>query len=145
MTYKVEDAAFVGDTLFMPDYGTARADFPGGDASRLYRSIRRLMALPDDTRLFMCHDYKAPGRDNYAWETTVHEEREKNVHVRDGVSEEAFVAMRNARDSTLSAPRLLLPSIQVNIRAGKFPPAHSNGVRYLTIPVKFKNTEALVA
>lgn len=145
VTYKVEDAAFVGDTLFMPDYGTARADFPGGDASRLYRSIRRLMALPDDTRLFMCHDYKAPGRDNYAWETTVHEEREKNVHVRDGVSEEAFVAMRNARDSTLSAPRLLLPSIQVNIRAGKFPPAHSNGVRYLTIPVKFKNTEALVA
>jgi glyoxylase-like metal-dependent hydrolase (beta-lactamase superfamily II) len=145
VTYKVEDAAFVGDTLFMPDYGTARADFPGGDASRLYRSIRRLMALPDDTRLFMCHDYKAPGRDNYAWETTVREEREKNVHVRDGVSEEAFVAMRNARDSTLSAPRLLLPSIQVNIRAGKFPPAHSNGVRYLTIPVKFKNIEALVA
>lgn len=145
VTYKIADAAFVGDTLFMPDYGTARADFPGGDAHRLYRSIRRLMALPEDTRLFMCHDYKAPGRSNYAWETTVREERDKNVHVKDGVSEETFVAMRNARDSTLSAPRLLLPSIQVNIRAGKFPPAHSNGVRYLTIPVKFKNSEALVA
>jgi glyoxylase-like metal-dependent hydrolase (beta-lactamase superfamily II) len=145
VTYKIEDAAFVGDTLFMPDYGTARADFPGGDAHRLYRSIRRLMALPEDTRLFMCHDYKAPGRSNYAWETTVREERDKNVHVKDGVSEEAFVAMRKARDSTLSAPRLLLPSIQVNIRAGKFPPAHSNGVRYLTIPVKFKNSEALAA
>jgi len=145
VTYKIEDTAFVGDTLFMPDYGTARADFPGGDAHRLYRSIRRLMALPDDTRLFMCHDYKAPGRNVYAWETTVREERDKNVHVKDGVSEEAFVAMRDARDSTLSAPRLLLPSIQVNIRAGKFPPAHRNGVSYLTIPVKFKNTEALVA
>jgi glyoxylase-like metal-dependent hydrolase (beta-lactamase superfamily II) len=145
VTYKIEDAAFVGDTLFMPDYGTARADFPGGDAHRLYRSIRRLMALPEDTRLFMCHDYKAPGRSNYAWETTVREERDKNVHVKDGVSEEAFVAMRNARDATLSAPRLLLPSIQVNIRAGKFPPAHSNGVRYLAIPVKFKNSEALAA
>ena len=145
VTYKIEDAAFVGDTLFMPDYGTARADFPGGDAHRLYRSIRRLMALPEDTRLFMCHDYKAPGRSNYAWETTVREERDKNVHVKDGVSEETFVAMREARDATLSAPRLLLPSIQVNIRAGKFPPAHSNGVRYLAIPVKFKNSEALAA
>jgi glyoxylase-like metal-dependent hydrolase (beta-lactamase superfamily II) len=145
VTYKIGDTAFVGDTLFMPDYGTARADFPGGDARRLYRSIHRLMALPENTRLFMCHDYKAPGRNNYAWETTVREERDKNVHVKDGVTEDAFVAMRNARDSTLSAPRLLLPSIQVNIRAGKFPPAHSNGVRYLTIPVKFKNIEALVA
>jgi glyoxylase-like metal-dependent hydrolase (beta-lactamase superfamily II) len=128
ITYKVEDAAFVGDTLFMPDYGTARADFPGGDAHQLYRSIRKLLALPPATRLFMCHDYKAPGRDAYAWETTVQEEREKNVHVKDGVSEDAFVAMRTARDSTLSAPRLLLPSIQVNMRAGKFPPAHANGV-----------------
>ncbi len=145
ITYKIADAAFVGDTLFMPDYGTARADFPGGDAHRLYRSIRKLMALPPDTRLFMCHDYKAPGRDTYAWETTVREEHEKNVHVKDGVSEDAFVAMRNARDATLSAPRLLLPSIQVNIRAGKFPPAHTNGVHYLTIPVKFKNAEALAA
>ena len=145
VTYKVEDAAFVGDTLFMPDYGTARADFPGGDAHRLYQSIRKLLALPANTRLFMCHDYKAPGRDTFAWETTVGEERENNVHVKDGVSEEAFVALRNARDATLSAPRLLLPSIQVNIRAGKFPPAHTNGVRYLTIPVRFKNTDALAA
>ena len=144
ITYKVEDAAFVGDTLFMPDYGTARADFPGGDAHQLYRSIRKLLALPPATRLFMCHDYKAPGRDAYAWETTVQEEREKNVHVKDGVSEDAFVAMRTARDSTLSAPRLLLPSIQVNMRAGKFPPAHANGVSYLTIPVKFKNAQTLL-
>jgi glyoxylase-like metal-dependent hydrolase (beta-lactamase superfamily II) len=143
VTYKIEDAAFVGDTLFMPDYGTARADFPGGDARQLYRSIRKLLALPPDTRLFMCHDYKAPGRDKYAWETTVREERENNVHAKDGVSEDAFVAMRNARDATLAAPRLLLPSIQVNIRAGKFPPAHANGVRYLTIPVKFKTTAAV--
>jgi glyoxylase-like metal-dependent hydrolase (beta-lactamase superfamily II) len=143
ITYKIEDAAFVCDTLFMPDYGTARADFPGGDARELYRSIRKLMALPPETRLFMCHDYKAPGRDTYARETTVHEERENNVHVKDGVSEGAFVAMRTARDATLSAPRLLLPSIQVNMRAGKFPPAHSNGVRYLTIPVKFRNAEAV--
>ena len=145
ITYKIADAAFVGDTLFMPDYGTARADFPGGDAHQLYHSIRKLMALPPNTRLFMCHDYKAPGRDVYAWETTVQEEREKNVHVKDGISEDTFVAMRNARDATLSAPRLLLPSIQVNMRAGKFPPAHTNGVRYLTIPVKFKNAKALAA
>ncbi len=144
ITYKVEDAAFVGDTLFMPDYGTARADFPGGDAHRLYRSIKKVLALSPETRLFMCHDYKAPGRDTYAWETTVREEREKNIHVKEGVSEDEFVAMRNARDATLSTPRLLLPSIQVNIRAGKFPPAHANGVRYLTIPVKFKNAEAVL-
>ncbi len=144
ITYKIGDAAFVGDTLFMPDYGTARADFPGGDAHRLYRSIHKLLALPPNTRLFMCHDYKAKGRDVYAWETTVQEERDKNVHVKDGVSEDAFVAMRNTRDATLAAPRLLLPSIQVNMRAGKFPPAHTNGVRYLTIPVKFKNAEALL-
>jgi glyoxylase-like metal-dependent hydrolase (beta-lactamase superfamily II) len=139
VTYKVEDAAFVGDTLFMPDFGTARADFPGGDAHLLYRSIKRLLALPPETRLFMCHDYKAPGRDDYAWETTVRDERAHNVHVRDGVGEDAFVTMRQARDATLAAPRLLLPSIQVNIRAGKFPPAHANGVSYLTIPVKFKH------
>jgi glyoxylase-like metal-dependent hydrolase (beta-lactamase superfamily II) len=138
VSYKVADAVFVGDTLFMPDYGTARADFPGGDAHQLYRSIRRLLALPPGTRLFMCHDYKAPGRDAYAWETTVQEERERNVHVHDGVSEDAFVRMRTARDATLSAPTLLLPSIQVNIRAGRFPPAEANGVRYLAIPVKFK-------
>ena len=143
VTYKIENAAFVGDTLFMPDYGTARADFPGGDAHMLFRSIQRVLALPPETRLYMCHDYKAPGRDSYAWETTVRDERANNVHVKDGVSEDAFVAMRNKRDATLSAPRLLLPSIQVNIRAGKFPPAHANGVRYLTIPVKFKNLEAV--
>jgi glyoxylase-like metal-dependent hydrolase (beta-lactamase superfamily II) len=142
ITYKIEDAAFVGDTLFMPDYGTARADFPGGDAHKLYHSIRKLMALPETTRLFMCHDYKAPGRSVYAWETSVKEERENNVHVKEGVTEDAFVSMREARDATLSAPRLLLPSIQVNIRAGKFPPAHVNGVSYLTIPVKFKNAGA---
>jgi glyoxylase-like metal-dependent hydrolase (beta-lactamase superfamily II) len=138
ITYKIEDAAFVGDTLFMPDYGTARADFPGGDAHQLFRSIKRVMALSPETRLFMCHDYKAPGRDHYAWETTVAEERETNVHVKEGVEEEKFVAMRTARDAKLSAPRLLLPSIQVNIRAGRFPAAEANGVHYLTIPVKLK-------
>ena len=136
ISYKIGDAVFVGDTLFMPDYGTARADFPGGDAHQLYQSIQRLLALPKETRLFMCHDYKAPGRDTYVWETTVADERANNVHVREGVSEADFVAMREARDKTLSAPRLLLPSIQVNIRAGRFPPAQANGVRYLTIPVK---------
>jgi len=136
MSYKIGDAVFVGDTLFMPDYGTARADFPGGDARTLYRSIQKLLALPPETRLFMCHDYKAPGRDTYAWETTVGEERERNVHVGKGVTEDQFVAMREKRDATLAAPVLLLPSIQVNIRAGKFPPAESNGVRYLKIPVK---------
>jgi glyoxylase-like metal-dependent hydrolase (beta-lactamase superfamily II) len=145
ITYKIEDAAFVGDTLFMPDYGTARADFPGGDAHRLYQSIRKVLALPPATRLFMCHDYKAPGRNVYAWETTVAEERANNVHVKDGVGEAAFVTLRNARDATLSAPRLLLPSIQVNIRAGKFPPARVNGVNYLTIPVRFKNAAAMVS
>jgi glyoxylase-like metal-dependent hydrolase (beta-lactamase superfamily II) len=138
ISYKIEDAVFVGDTLFMPDYGTARADFPGGDAHRLYRSIQRLLSLPPQTRLFMCHDYKAPGRDRYAWETTVAEERRNNVHVGRGIGEDEFVAIRNARDATLSAPTLLLPSIQVNIRAGRFPAAEQNGVRYLKIPVKFK-------
>lgn len=138
ISYKVEDAVFVGDTLFMPDYGTARADFPGGDAHKLYHSIKRVLALPPATRLFMCHDYKAPGRNSYAWETTVQEQRDKNVHVGAGRTEEEFVAMRTARDATLSAPTLLLPSIQVNIRAGAFPPAEDNGVRYLKIPVTFK-------
>jgi glyoxylase-like metal-dependent hydrolase (beta-lactamase superfamily II) len=137
ISYKIEDAVFVGDTMFMPDYGTARADFPGGDAHKLYHSIQRLLALPPETRLFMCHDYKAPGRDTYAWETTVAEGR-NNVHLKDGVTEEEFVAMRTARDAQLAAPRLLLPSIQTNIRAGKFPPAEANGVRYLMIPVKLK-------
>jgi glyoxylase-like metal-dependent hydrolase (beta-lactamase superfamily II) len=138
ISYRIGDAVFVGDTLFMPDYGTARADFPGGDAHNLYRSIERILGLPPQTRLFMCHDYKAPGRDQYAWETTVAEQREKNVQVHKGVKEEEFVAKRNARDATLSAPMLLLPSIQVNIRAGRFPAAETNGVRYLKIPVKFK-------
>jgi len=136
IAYKIGDAVFVGDTLFMPDYGTARADFPGGDARRLYRSIKRLLALPPDTRLFMCHDYKAPGRDEYAWETTVAEERAHNAHVKDGVSEDDFVAMREARDATLAAPELLMPSIQVNMRAGHLPPADANGVQYLKIPVR---------
>jgi glyoxylase-like metal-dependent hydrolase (beta-lactamase superfamily II) len=135
VSYQIEDAVFVGDTLFMPDYGTARADFPGGDARTLYRSIRRLLALPLRTRLFMCHDYKAPGRDDYAWETTVAEQRAGNIHVRDGVGEDEFVAMRQRRDATLAAPALLLPSIQVNIRAGCLPSAESNGVRYLKIPI----------
>lgn len=138
IAYLVGDAAFVGDTLFMPDYGTARADFPGGDARTLYRSIRRLLDLPGKTRLFLCHDYKAPGREDYRWETTVAQERRTSIHVHDGVDEDGFVAMREARDATLPGPRLLLPSIQVNIRAGRFPEAESNGVRYLKIPVRTK-------
>lgn len=136
IAYKVGDAVFVGDTLFMPDYGTARADFPGGDARTLYRSIRRLLSLPSETRLFMCHDYKATGRDQYAWETTVGEQRTRNAHVKDGIDESAFVAMREARDARLQEPLLLLPSIQVNIRAGNLPPAEANGVHYLKIPVQ---------
>jgi hypothetical protein len=138
ISYKIEDAVFVGDTLFMPDYGTARADFPGGDAHQLYCSIKRLLALTAATRLFICHDYKAPGRDAYAWETTVQEQRDKNVHVGGDKTEAEFVATRTSRDATLSAPTLLLPSIQVNIRAGTFPPAEDNGVRYLRIPVTFR-------
>jgi glyoxylase-like metal-dependent hydrolase (beta-lactamase superfamily II) len=136
VAYHIGDAVFVGDTMFMPDYGTARADFPGGDAHKLYRSIRRILSLPPETRLFMCHDYKAPGRDSYAWETTVAEENARNVHIHDGVGEEEFVARRVARDKTLSTPLLLLPSIQVNMRAGHFPPAEANGVRYLKVPLK---------
>jgi len=135
VSYKIGDAVFVGDTMFMPDFGTARADFPGGDARMLYRSIKRVLSLPPQTRLFMCHDYKAPGRNDYAWETTVAEERARNVHVHEGVTENEFVTMRQARDKTLDAPLLLLPSIQVNIRAGKLPPAEANGVRYLKVPV----------
>jgi glyoxylase-like metal-dependent hydrolase (beta-lactamase superfamily II) len=135
VSYLIGNAVFVGDTLFMPDYGTARADFPGGDARELYRSIQRILSLPPQTRLFICHDYKAPGRDQYAWETTVGEERTRNVHVREGVTEDDFVAMRTARDAKLATPQLLLPSIQVNIRAGKFPPAEANGVHYLKVPV----------
>ncbi|MBU1176012.1 MAG: MBL fold metallo-hydrolase [Alphaproteobacteria bacterium] len=137
ISYRIDDAVFVGDTIFMPDYGTARADFPGGDAHQLFNSIHKLLALPDETRLFMCHDYKAPGRDEYAWETTVAAEKQ-NVHLKDGVTEDAFVNMRQARDATLAAPVLLLPSIQVNIRAGRFPKAEHNGVHYLVVPVKAK-------
>ncbi|MCB5424075.1 MBL fold metallo-hydrolase [Altererythrobacter sp. CC-YST694] len=135
MAYIVGNAGFAGDTLFMPDYGTARADFPGGDAARLFRSIRRLLSLPRETRLFMCHDYKAPGRDTFAWETTVGEERDGNVHVHDGVSEAEFVAMRTKRDATLAVPRLILPSVQVNIRAGHLPEPEGNGISYIKIPV----------
>ncbi len=138
VSYRVGDAVFVGDTLFMPDYGTARTDFPGGDARQLYRSIQKLLELPPETRLFMCHDYKAPGRDEYRWETTVGDER-RNVHLAACVTEDEFVAMREARDATLSTPKLLLPSIQVNIRAGRLPPAEENGVSYLRIPVRFRD------
>jgi len=135
MAYLIGDALFVGDTMFMPDYGTARADFPGGDAHRLYRSIRRLLRLPPATRVFLCHDYKAPGRDAFAWETTIGAERDGNVHVHDGVGEEEFVAMRTKRDATLGMPRLILPSIQVNMRAGHLPDPETNGQRYLKIPI----------
>ena len=142
LAFVIGDAVFVGDTLFMPDYGTARADFPGGDAVALYRSIRRILALPPETRLFMCHDYKAPGRDHYAWETTVTDERANNVHIHDGVDEAAFVTMRKARDSGLAAPRLLLPSVQVNIRAGHLPPADANSVHYLKLPLRLPDGTA---
>ena len=139
VAYLVADAAFVGDTLSMPDYGTARADFPGGDARTLYRSIRRLLELPDETRLFLCHDYKAPGRDEYRWETTVGEQKRSSIHIHEGMSEDEFVAMREERDAGLSVPKLLLPSIQVNIRAGRFEEAEANGVTYLRIPVKWNS------
>jgi glyoxylase-like metal-dependent hydrolase (beta-lactamase superfamily II) len=135
MTYIVGDAAFIGDTLFMPDYGTARADFPGGDARQLYRSIRKVLSLPPETRLFLCHDYKAPGRDQYVWETTVAAERAHNVHVKDGITEDEFVAMRTARDKQLGAPKLIIPSIQVNMNAGHFPPPDEDGNVYLKVPV----------
>ena len=135
VTYLADDAAFVGDTLFMPDYGTARADFPGGDAATLYRSIRRILDLPEATRIFVGHDYLPAGRDKPEWETTVRDERENNVHIRDGVSEEEFVAMRKARDKTLAAPKLILPSLQVNIRGGALPKAEEDGRIYLKTPV----------
>ncbi|KQO45465.1 MBL fold metallo-hydrolase [Methylobacterium sp. Leaf86] len=135
LAYVIGDAAFVGDTLFMPDYGTARADFPGGDARQLFRSTRRLLALPDVTRLFLCHDYKAPGRDEFLYETTVAVQRAENVHVRDGMAEDDFVAMRTARDRTLKAPRLIMPSIQVNMRGGRLPQPEANGTSYLKIPL----------
>ena len=135
IAYVIGDAVFVGDTMFMPDYGTARADFPGGDARTLYRSARRLLALPPETRLFMCHDYLPEGRKDYFWETTVEAERTANVHIHDGLTEDEFVAMREARDATLDMPRLILPSVQVNMRAGHMPAAEDNGVTYFKIPV----------
>lgn len=135
MAYVIGDAVFVGDTMFMPDYGSARADFPGGDARKLYRSVRRLMRLPDETRVFLCHDYKAPNREEFVWETTMLAERTANVHLHDGVTEDEFVDMRTQRDATLEMPRLILPSIQINIRAGHLPPPEENGVSYLKLPV----------
>ncbi len=135
IAYVVGDAVFVGDTMFMPDYGTARADFPGGDARTLFRSLRRILSLPAETRLFMCHDYLPKGRTEYVWETTVAAEREGNVHAHDGITEDEFVAMREARDATLDMPRLILPSVQVNMRAGHLPPPDDNGVVYLKLPV----------
>ena len=135
VTYVIGDAAFVGDMIFMPDFGSARCDFPGGDARALYRSIQKIFALPDETRLFTCHDYKAPGRDHFAWESTVKEQKEKNLHLGGGVSEDEFVKMREERDATLSMPKLIMPSVQVNMRAGAMPPAEDNGVSYLKIPV----------
>lgn len=135
VTYVIGDSAYVGDTLFMPDFGTARTDFPGGSASQLYGSIQKILALPDDTRLFMCHDYKAPGRDVYAWETTVAAQRDNNIHINKNISEEEFVAMREGRDSQLGMPKLILPAIQVNICAGKLPDPEDNDIRYLKIPL----------
>ncbi|KEO85515.1 beta-lactamase [Erythrobacter sp. JL475] len=135
IAYVIGDAVFVGDTMFMPDYGTARADFPGGDARQLFRSLRRVLSLPPETRLFMCHDYLPAGREEYVWETTVAAERAGNIHAHDGITEDEFVAMREARDATLDMPRLILPSVQVNMRAGHMPPADDNGVTYLKLPV----------
>ncbi len=135
MTYVIGDAAFVGDTLFMPDYGTARCDFPGGDARTLYQSIQKLFTLPGETRVFMCHDYKAPGREEFLYETTIAAEREHNVHVGAGITEEEFVAMRTARDATLGMPTLILPSVQINMRGGELPTPEGNGTRYLKIPL----------
>lgn len=135
LTYVIGDAAFVGDTLFMPDYGTARCDFPGGDARTLYRSIGKVLALPPETRLFLCHDYKGPDREEYQCMTTVAEQRRRNVHVHEGISEDAFVKMRTERDATLGMPRLIIPSVQVNMRAGHMPSAESNGQVYLKVPI----------
>ncbi len=135
VSYLAGDAAFVGDTLFMPDYGTARCDFPGGNAATLYRSIQRLLALPPGTRIFLCHDYKAPGRDSYCWETTVAAQRAGNLHIKTGTGESEFVAMRETRDKTLSLPVLIIPAVQFNIRGGAVPPAKSNGISYLKVPI----------
>jgi glyoxylase-like metal-dependent hydrolase (beta-lactamase superfamily II) len=135
VTYVLGDAAFVGDTLFMPDFGSARTDFPGGNAAQLYDSIRKILALPDETRLFMCHDYKAPGRDEFAWETSVAEQRAANIHINDAVSREQFIEMREGRDAQLGMPKLILPSLQVNLRAGQLPDPEDNDIRYLKIPL----------
>jgi glyoxylase-like metal-dependent hydrolase (beta-lactamase superfamily II) len=135
MTYLFGDAAFIGDTLFMPDYGTARCDFPGGDARELYRSIQKLFALPPETRLFLCHDYLPAGRTHYRWETTVAEQKAHNIQVHEGISEVEFAKIRNQRDATLRMPALIIPSVQVNMRAGNFPPPEDNGVTYLKLPV----------
>lgn len=136
LAYVIGDAVFAGDTMFMPDYGTARCDFPGGDARALFRSVHRLTSLPDEARIFLCHDYKAsPGRTEFAWETTIGAQRTGNIHIRDGVSEDEFVAMRTLRDATLDMPRLILPSVQVNMNGGRLPPPEDNGVRYLKLPI----------
>ena len=135
VTYLIGDAAFVGDTIFMPDYGSARTDFPGGNAATLYGSIRKLFDLPPETRMFLCHDYKAPGRDHFAWETTVAAQRETNIHLHDGIDEAAFVELRETRDKKLQMPALILPSVQVNLRAGRFPAPEDNGIAYLKIPL----------
>ena len=135
MSHLIGDALFVGDTIFMPDFGTARCDFPGGDAGTLYDSIQKLFALPGDTRVYLCHDYKAPGRDEYVWETTIAEEKALNKHVHTGISKEEFVKMRTERDATLAMPKLILPSVQINMRAGEMPPAEENGKRYMKIPI----------
>jgi len=134
-TYVIGDAAFVGDTMFMPDFGSARCDFPGGDAAVLYESIQSIFALPGETRLFMCHDYKAPGRDEFAWETSVAQQKQRNIHVKDGVSREEFIKFRTERDAQLGMPKLILPSIQINIRAGRLPQAEDNGTQYIKIPL----------
>lgn len=135
MSYLIGDSLFVGDTIFMPDFGSARADFPGGDAATLFRSIRRLFQLPEETRMFLCHDYKAKGRDRYVWETTIGQQERENIHVRDGITEDEFVKMRTERDATLSMPTLILPSVQVNMNAGHLPDPEENGQQYLKIPL----------
>ena len=135
VSYLIGDAVFVGDTVFMPDYGSARCDFPGGDAGMLYRSVRRLFDLPDETRVYLCHDYKAPGRDAFAWQTTIGDEKRHNIHIRDEVDEGSFVEMRTSRDRTLDMPLLIIPSIQVNMRAGYMPPADDDGTIYLKVPL----------
>ncbi|WP_084396668.1 MBL fold metallo-hydrolase [Henriciella aquimarina] len=135
MSHLIGDALFVGDTIFMPDFGTARCDFPGGDAGTLYDSIQKLFALPDETRVFLCHDYKAPGRDEFVWETTIGQEKAENIHVKTGTTREQFVKMRTERDATLAMPKLILPSVQINMRAGEMPPPEANGQRYMKLPI----------